>query len=83
MINHITYNGILYEITVGALAHDDGYSVEIFDMSPLGALLGEARVTAERVTLVAQEDMPPAVYRRWASAIIDASGVEGDPADPE
>jgi len=76
-MEYLTHQGITYELTVLAFAHEDGFGVELTDMSSAGGLLAEARVRRDVVSLVHQDPMPAAVYAWWASAVI---GVAGAPA---
>jgi hypothetical protein len=68
-MDYLTHAGITYEITVLALAHDDGFAVELADLSSDGGVLAEVRVTHNGVTLIHQEPLPGDVYAWWTDAV--------------
>lgn len=81
-MEYLTHVGITYEITVLALAHETGFSVELADMSLTGAIIAEARVKGHTITLVHQAPMPVEIYSWWTAAVTDTarSQVIGDEA---
>ncbi len=80
-MEYFTHEGILYELLVISLASEDGYGVELTDMSATGGLLAEVRVANGTITPLRQAPMPAAVYARWTAAVIELA--ELPPLDDE
>lgn len=70
-MDYFMHEGILYELAIISLAGEDGYGVELTDMSATGGLLAEVRVAGGIITPLRQAPMPDAVYARWAAAVIE------------
>lgn len=69
-MEYLLYRGITYELAILALAHEDGFSIELADVSSAGDLLAEVRVRGDVITPVHHAPIPAAVYAWWAATVV-------------
>lgn len=77
-----THAGTTYEMTIVALAHEPGFSVELADLSGTGGIVAEAFVRADVITLVHQSPLPAEIYSWWADALVELARSQAG-ADPD